>query len=566
MDALGIPRAVLAGHNWGGRAACVAAALWPERCRGMVTVNSYLIQDLARAMVPISPKYEVALWYEYYFQLERGRAGLAANRREIARILWEQWSPEWDFDDATFERSAMAHDNPDYVDVVIHSYRHRFGLAAGDPQYADLQRRLASLPPISVPSVTLDGDKDGVLPASDGSASASKFTGRRIHRVVPGAGHNVPQEAPEAFAAAVMELIRARLGRVCRMVKPLRKPSSSLRKSSKKDRNFTGRNSMASVTSCLQSGFASFASIASASAEEFPSRPITWVVPFAPGGITDTTSRIVAEEMSRTLGQSVLIDNRGGGGGTVGTEQVARARPDGYTMIYGTQGTMAANVTLRKNLSYDPLTSFLPVHLVGESPNLFVAYHDAPYNSVPEFIAYAKQNPGKVTFSSSGVGTATHLVAELFKTVTGIEMQHVPYRGSAPALNDMIAGRVDVMFDYPVSVGPHVEAGKLKVLATTAPERLRAFPDVPTMAELGMKDMTTQSWSSIMVPAGTPAPVVDRLAAAAHAALSSERVRTHFEKVGTRPMMLQKAEMIPFIEKEIKRWGDVIERAGLEKQ
>ena len=148
MDALGIPRAVLAGHNWGGRAACVAAALWPERCRGMVTVNSYLIQDLARAMVPISPKYEVALWYEYYFQIERGRAGLAANRREIARILWEQWSPEWDFDDATFERTATAHDNPDYVDVVIHSYRHRFGLAAGDPHYADLQRRLASLPPI----------------------------------------------------------------------------------------------------------------------------------------------------------------------------------------------------------------------------------------------------------------------------------------------------------------------------------------------------------------------------------------------------------------------------------
>jgi tripartite-type tricarboxylate transporter receptor subunit TctC len=221
---------------------------------------------------------------------------------------------------------------------------------------------------------------------------------------------------------------------------------------------------------------------------------------------------------------------------------------------------------LRKNLSYDPLTSFLPVHLVGESPNLFVAFADAPYNSVSEFVAYAKQNPGKVTFSSSGVGTATHLVAELFKTVAGVEMQHVPYRGSAPALNDMIAGRVDVMFDYPVSVGPHVEAGKLKVLAATAPERLRAFPNVPTMAELGMKDMTTQSWSSIMVPAGTPTPVVDRLAAAAHAALTSERVRTHFEKVGTRPMTLQKAEMIPFIEKEIVRWRDVIERAGLEKQ
>jgi pimeloyl-ACP methyl ester carboxylesterase len=209
MDALGIKRAVFAGHNWGGRAACVAAALWPERCTGLVTVNSYLIQDLRRAMVPVSPQYEVALWYEYYFQIERGRAGLAANRRGIARILWEQWSPDWDFDDATFDRSVAAHDNPDFVDVVIHSYRHRFGLAVGDPAYADLQRRLARLPPIAVPAVTLDGDADGVLPAGDGSASAAKFTGRRIHRIVPGAGHNVPQEAPEAFAAAVMELVRA---------------------------------------------------------------------------------------------------------------------------------------------------------------------------------------------------------------------------------------------------------------------------------------------------------------------------------------------------------------------
>lgn len=306
--------------------------------------------------------------------------------------------------------------------------------------------------------------------------------------------------------------------------------------------------------------------ITPAAAEEFPSRPITWVVPFAPGGITDTTSRVVAEEMSKTLGQSVLIDNRAGAGGTVGTEMVARANPDGYTMIYGTQGTMAAYVSLRKSLPYDPLKSFLPVHLVGESPNLFVAFEGAPYHSVVEFIAYAKANPGKVTFASSGVGTATHLVAELFKTTAGIEMLHVPYKGSAPALNDLIAGRVDVMFDYPVSVGPHVEAGKLKVLATTAPERLRNLPNVPTMAELGLKDMTTQSWSSIMVPAGTPAAVVDRLAAAAHAALTSERVRTHFEKFGTRPMMQQKAEMIPFIEAEIARWGDVIARAKLEKQ
>ncbi|HET6839147.1 MAG TPA: alpha/beta hydrolase [Bradyrhizobium sp.] len=209
MDALVVKRAVFAGYDWGGRAACVAAALWPDRCAGLVSVNSYLIQDIAKAMLPGKPEREVAIWYQYYFQLERGRAGLTANRREIAKILWKQWSPNWHFDDATFERTALAHDNPDYVDVVIHSYRHRFGLAAGDPQYADLQRRLAALPAISVPTITLDGDADGVTPATDGSASAAKFTGRRTHRVIPRAGHNLPQEEPEAFARAVMELVKA---------------------------------------------------------------------------------------------------------------------------------------------------------------------------------------------------------------------------------------------------------------------------------------------------------------------------------------------------------------------
>jgi pimeloyl-ACP methyl ester carboxylesterase len=209
MDALGVKRAVFAGYDWGGRAACVAAALWPDRCTGLVSVNGYLIQDIAKAMAPAKPEREVALWYQYYFQLERGRAGLAADRRGIARILWRQWSPNWQFDDATFERTAEAHDNPDYVDVVIHSYRHRYGVADGDPQYADLQQRLAALPVIAVPTITLDGDGDGVAPATDGTRSAAKFTDRRSHRVIPRAGHNLPQEEPESFAGAVMELIRA---------------------------------------------------------------------------------------------------------------------------------------------------------------------------------------------------------------------------------------------------------------------------------------------------------------------------------------------------------------------
>jgi pimeloyl-ACP methyl ester carboxylesterase len=208
MDALQIRRAVFAGYDWGGRAACIGAALWPERCIGLVSVNSYLIQDIANALLPAQALREVPLWYQWYFQIERGRAGLAANRRDIAKVLWKQWSPNWHFDEACFERTAIAHDNPDYVDIVIHSYRHRYGLAEGDPQYADIERRLAALPPITVPAITLDGEGDGVVPATDGSASAARFKGRRTHHVIPRAGHNLPQEEPEAFADSVMELIK----------------------------------------------------------------------------------------------------------------------------------------------------------------------------------------------------------------------------------------------------------------------------------------------------------------------------------------------------------------------
>jgi pimeloyl-ACP methyl ester carboxylesterase len=208
MDALEIPDAVLAGYDWGGRAACVVAALWPERCRGLVSVNGYLIQDIAGAARPAPARIEWGLWYQHYFQTERGRAGLAANRREIARILWRNNSPSWAFDDATFDRSASAFDNPDFVDVVIHSYRHRMGLADGVPRYSEVEARLAALPPIAVPATTLDGGADGVVPATDGRSAAARFVGhRRAHRVVEGAGHNLPQEAPMAFVVSVLKLV-----------------------------------------------------------------------------------------------------------------------------------------------------------------------------------------------------------------------------------------------------------------------------------------------------------------------------------------------------------------------
>jgi pimeloyl-ACP methyl ester carboxylesterase len=206
LDALNLPRAVIAGYDWGGRAACVAAALWPERCTGLVSVNSYLIQDISKAALPLSAKIEAGFWYQYYFLTERGRAGLTANRREIARLMWTRNSPTWHFDDATFARSADAFENPDYVDVVVHSYRHRLGHAAGYPAYEDVERRLAAQPPIAVSTITLDGDADGVVPATDGRSTSAKFTGERQHRIIPNAGHNLPQENPVAFAAAVWEL------------------------------------------------------------------------------------------------------------------------------------------------------------------------------------------------------------------------------------------------------------------------------------------------------------------------------------------------------------------------
>jgi pimeloyl-ACP methyl ester carboxylesterase len=208
MNALDIPEAVLAGFDWGARAACVVAAVKPSRVVGLVSVNSYLIQNIAKAADPLSAQIEHGLWFQYYFQTERGRAGLAANRRDIARILWKNNSSAWPFDDATFERAAEAFDNPDYVDVVIHSYRHRLGLATGAPDYDEIEKKLALSPAISSPSITFDGLADGVFAASDGQSQAAHFTGPRSHRQIPNAGHNLPLEAPQAFADACAELAR----------------------------------------------------------------------------------------------------------------------------------------------------------------------------------------------------------------------------------------------------------------------------------------------------------------------------------------------------------------------
>ncbi len=207
MDALQLQRAVLVGFDWGGRAACVVAALWPERVKGLVVANGYSIQDIAASKTPAPPAQENRLWYQYYFHTERGRAGLTANRAELCKLLWRLWSPNWKFDDVTYERTAKSFDNPDFVDIVIHSYRHRFGYAPGDPAFEPIERRLAVQPPISVPTIVIQGEGDGVNLAAGSAAQPRFFTGRYERRLVPVIGHDVPQEAPQAVANAVLELI-----------------------------------------------------------------------------------------------------------------------------------------------------------------------------------------------------------------------------------------------------------------------------------------------------------------------------------------------------------------------
>jgi len=206
LDALQIDQAVLAGYDWGGRAACIVAALHPQRARGLVSVNGYNIQQIATALEPAEPEKEYRLWYQYYLHGERGRAGLTQNRREFCRLLWSLWSPTWRFDNDTYVRSAASFDNPDFVEVVVHSYRHRFGLVDGDPRFEDIERHLAAMPPITVPTITLEGDADGVLPPAGRAGNSQRFTARHENRVIPNIGHNFPQEAPETFAQAILDM------------------------------------------------------------------------------------------------------------------------------------------------------------------------------------------------------------------------------------------------------------------------------------------------------------------------------------------------------------------------
>ena len=287
------------------------------------------------------------------------------------------------------------------------------------------------------------------------------------------------------------------------------------------------------------------------------------MVPFTPGGITDNTSRVLAKIVGDKLGQPVVVDNRPGAGGSIGVEAASRQAPDGYTLIYGTQGTQAANLALYKNIRYDPVKDFVPVHAMSETPLILVINPNRPFKTVPELIAYAKANPGKLNFGSAGPGTGTHLTAELFQVATGTKMTHVPYKGSSPALTDLMAGNLDLMFDYPVVVMPFVQAGKLKPLAMTGRARLSVMPEVPTVGELGFPRAESSAWSAVFVPAKTPPEVVKKLGDAIALAIVDPEMLQVTEKFGSVPLKdLRDARLGEFVKTEMVRWREVVQQSG----
>jgi tripartite-type tricarboxylate transporter receptor subunit TctC len=300
-----------------------------------------------------------------------------------------------------------------------------------------------------------------------------------------------------------------------------------------------------------------------AKAQDYPSKPIRLVVPFAAGGATDVLARLVGERLTASLGQQVVVDNRPGAGGNIGSDIVARAEPDGYTILMGAVGTHAINPSLYPKMPYDPVKDFAPVTLVASVPNVLVVNPEVPANSVQELIDLAKAKPGELNFASSGNGTSIHLSGELFKAMTGTDIVHVPYKGSGPAVTDLLGGQVQMMFDNMPSSLPHVKAGKLRALGVTSAKRSPALPEVPTIAEAGVPGYDATSWFGILAPAGTPEPVVTRLQGAIVQALGEPEMRQRMADLGAEPVGDTPAEFGQFITAELAKWAKVVNDAGV---
>ena len=293
-------------------------------------------------------------------------------------------------------------------------------------------------------------------------------------------------------------------------------------------------------------------------AQGFPSRPVTLIVPFPPGGGTDTGGRIVADQLGKRWGQTVIVDNKSGAAGQIGADLVAKAKPDGYTLLLGNIGTQAINPSLYKKMAYDAATAFAPISLIAELPLAMAVHPGVAAQTVKEFIALAKSQPGKMSYASAGSGGAPHLAAEMFKDASGTFIVHVPYRGGGPATQDLMAGHVQLLFMTVLEASGNIKAGKLRALAVTSDKRVPALPDVPTMAEAALPGFNSISWLGLLAPAGTPAEIVEKISADVRAVLADDAVKARYVALGGVPRGTTPAQFAKLIEDDRKRYAKVI--------
>ena len=304
----------------------------------------------------------------------------------------------------------------------------------------------------------------------------------------------------------------------------------------------------------------------SAFGQAWPTKPVTLIVPFAPGGGTDITARTIAARLTAKLGQSVMVENRGGAAGILGADAVAKAKPDGYTLLVANVGITSINPALYTKLPYNPETAFTPISLVCELPFVLMASPSFPPNSIRELVALAKAKPGDVTFASSGSGGSPHLTAEIFQLATGTKMTHIPYKGGGPAMIDLMSGQVNLLFASVLEGSGHIKAGKLKGLAVSHAKRNPALPDVPTLAEAGVKDAESGSWIALLAPAGTPAAIIDKLNADIKEAVAVPEVRERLIGQGAVPQASTPKELQALIDADLKRYGRIIREQGLKAE
>lgn len=304
-------------------------------------------------------------------------------------------------------------------------------------------------------------------------------------------------------------------------------------------------------------------SVANSAASNYPDRPISWVVPFPPGGAMDAIARVLSRTMSQELGQSIVVENKPGAGGNIGASYVAKAKPDGYTIMIVANG-MAVNPALYRNMSYNPIKDFQPISLLAAVPNILVTQASrSDVNSLNDVIRQVKEKPGKYSYASAGVGTSIHLAGALFTYMGKLDMLHVPYKGSGPAVTDLISGQVDYMFDSITSAKPHIESGKLKALAVTTPKRSSTMPDLPTVAESGMTGYELTPWFATFAPAGTPSAIIDKLNSAMIKAMNTEQVKKTFASIGAEYIGSSPQELATYLAQETAKWQKIISETGI---